>query len=62
MDIRLSERARILASGLAGATIMSLLTLTVVEALSPENLLRRDGRAPAETPMATLASPAIMGA
>lgn len=42
MNIQFTERARVFASGLVGATIVSMLTFTVVEALSPENLLRRD--------------------
>lgn len=62
MNIQLSERARIFASGLAGATIVSMLTFTVVEALNPENLLRRDGRAAAEIQMADQAEQAIMRA
>ncbi len=62
MNIQISERARVFVSGLAGATIVSMLTLTVVEALSPENLLRRDGRAEAEIQMADRATQAIMRA
>jgi hypothetical protein len=62
MNIQLSERARVFASGLAGATLVSMLTFTVVEALSPENLLRRDGRAEAEIQMAGKAEQAIMRA
>ena len=62
MNMELSERARVFASGLAGATIVSMLTFTIVEALSPENLLRRDGRAPAEIQMAEKAPQAIMRA
>lgn len=62
MNIQISERARVFASGMAGATIVSLLTFTVVEALSPENLLRRDGRANAEIQMAERAEQAIMRA
>ena len=55
MNIQMSERARIIASGLIGATLVSLLTITVAAALSPENLLRRDGRAAPETQLAVLA-------
>jgi len=62
MNIQLSERARVFASGLAGATIVSMLTFTVVEALSPENLLRRDGRGDTEVQMAERAAPVIMEA
>lgn len=62
MNIQISERARVFASGMAGATIVSLLTFTVVEVLSPENLLRRDGRANAEIQMAERAEQAIMRA
>lgn len=62
MNIQISERARIFASGLAGATLVSMLTLTVVEALRPSNLLRRDGRADAEIQMADRAERAIMRA
>ena len=62
MNIQISERARVFASGMAGATIVSLLTFTVVEALSPENLLRRDGRAHAEIQMADRTAQAIMRA
>lgn len=60
MNIRIGERARVFASGLAGATLVSLLTLTIVQALSPDNLLRRDGRPQAEIRMADLATQAIM--
>ena len=60
MNIQIGERARVFASGLAGATIVSMLTFTIVEALSPENLLRRDGRAPAEIQMAGDAAQSIM--
>jgi hypothetical protein len=62
MNIQLSERARVFASGLVGATIVSMLTFTVVEALSPENLLRRDGRADAPVQMAERAVASIMRA
>jgi len=62
MNIQISERARVLASGVAGATIVSMLTFTVVEALRPSNLLRRDGRADAEIQMADGATQAIMRA
>ena len=60
MNIQIGERARVFASGLAGATIVSMLTFTIVEALSPENLLRRDGRAQAEIQMAEVATQSIM--
>lgn len=40
-----SERFRVLASGLAGAVVTSLLVFTVLEALSPRNLLGRDASA-----------------
>ena len=62
MKTQISERVRVFASGLAGATIVSMLTFTIVEALSPENLLRRDGRADAEIQMADGATQAIMRA
>lgn len=60
MNIQIGERARVFASGLAGATIVSMLTFTIVEALSPENLLRRDGRAQTEIQMAEVATQSIM--
>ena len=60
MNTQFGERARVFASGLAGATIVSMLTFTIVEALSPENLLRRDGRAPAEIQMAGITAESIM--
>lgn len=60
MSIQIGERARAFASGLAGAIIVSMLTFTIVEALSPENLLRRDGRAQAEMQMAGRAAQSIM--
>ena len=62
MNMECNERARVFASGLAGAIIASMLTFTIVEALSPENLLRRDGRAAAEIQMAENAGRAIMRA
>ena len=62
MNIQLGERARVFASGLAGATIVSMLTFTVVEALRPSNLLRRDGRADAEIQMVEMAERSIMRA
>jgi hypothetical protein len=36
------ERARALVSDLVGLAILAVLMATVVEALSPENLMRRD--------------------
>jgi hypothetical protein len=48
------QRIRVFISGLSAATITSLLMFTVVESLSPQNLLRRD-QADAE-PVAVQAS------
>jgi len=56
MNFNLSERARVILSGLTAGTITALLMFTVVEALSPRNLMRKDA-APALTaevaPLAT---------
>lgn len=53
MNFNLSERARVIVSGLTAGTITSLLMFTVVEALSPHNLLRKDA-----APVQTAAEPA----
>lgn len=42
MNFNLSERTRVIVSGLSAWTIASLLMFTVVEALSPQNLMRKD--------------------
>lgn len=44
------ERARALVSDLVGLAILGVLMATVVEALSPENLLRRDPAVMAAAP------------
>lgn len=41
----LPERARVIVSGLTAGTITTLLMFTVVEALSPNNLIRKDAAA-----------------
>ena len=62
MNMQIGEQGRVFASALAGATIVSMLTWTIVEALHPANLPRRDGRAAAEIQMADHAPQAIMRA
>jgi hypothetical protein len=56
MNFKLSERARVLVSGLVAGTITSLLMFTVAEALSPENLMRRDAASDVMAAAAPLAT------
>ena len=57
MSLNLSERARIVVSGLAAGTITSLLMFTVAEALNPHHLIQSDASAVlavADAPLATV--------